>query len=552
MEEELQKRNTDCVYFLASPLTCKKGMDCEYRHNEIARLNPRDCWYWLAGNCLNPTCGFRHPPLEKHAEAPSESASSSPPAKKTNVPCYFYYSGFCNKGDRCSFMHDPDASTPTGKSVNTLLAKEGTPLDNKTSVGNDIVSAPTEAHANPSETAPKAVMGLKLQPKEDVQLPAPKNAVVESSFPEIAVTHCEEAVSFKSDFLLQANSFIRSRSHISTDQSSEEQVDDHVEPEERWESSPGFDVLVDDKSENLGYKDDQEYLLALDREHRELNNHFLGYQFDDLEYDLTYCDADAMYNQEIYDSFDCTDNVHLIDDVGNCSGCSSGQMLDSPLLRKRKLLPMELPINGQRVVDLRDCLRKRRVIDGHPVIRPSRRHDSSRLHDRSRERPRRPSLSQRLHGRLASEVGKNTIGSLGDNGIMLNGTNPRGWHRHSRLSKSRLRNKENKLAKRQFLSSEMPSKPVPRERKYTQSSAEFTGPKSLAQIKEEKKKAEENGEYTGKTGYSSRMVSADFEGPKPLSEILKYKRKMGIVEGFDSITDDYEVMPCRLKRTKNI
>ncbi|RVW47489.1 Zinc finger CCCH domain-containing protein 32 [Vitis vinifera] len=61
MEDELQKRNTDCVYFLASPLTCKKGMDCEYRHSEGARLNPRDCWYWLSGSCLNPACAFRHP-----------------------------------------------------------------------------------------------------------------------------------------------------------------------------------------------------------------------------------------------------------------------------------------------------------------------------------------------------------------------------------------------------------------------------------------------------------------------------------------------------------
>ncbi|CAK9147139.1 unnamed protein product, partial [Ilex paraguariensis] len=61
MEEELKKRNTDCVYFLASPLTCKKGAACEYRHSEIARLNPRDCWYWLSGSCLNPTCAFRHP-----------------------------------------------------------------------------------------------------------------------------------------------------------------------------------------------------------------------------------------------------------------------------------------------------------------------------------------------------------------------------------------------------------------------------------------------------------------------------------------------------------
>ncbi|CAN1824969.1 Zinc finger CCCH domain-containing protein 17 [Linum perenne] len=91
MEEELQKRNTDCVYFLASPLTCKKvlssiphlnsftslfllvplflrrglahfrGAECEYRHSEMARLNPRDCWFWLSGTCLNPTCAFRHP-----------------------------------------------------------------------------------------------------------------------------------------------------------------------------------------------------------------------------------------------------------------------------------------------------------------------------------------------------------------------------------------------------------------------------------------------------------------------------------------------------------
>ncbi|KAL5701505.1 F-box protein skip5 [Ranunculus cassubicifolius] len=60
MEDDLKKRNTDCVYFLASPLTCKKGMECEFRHSEIARLNTTDCWYWLSGSCLNPTCAFRH------------------------------------------------------------------------------------------------------------------------------------------------------------------------------------------------------------------------------------------------------------------------------------------------------------------------------------------------------------------------------------------------------------------------------------------------------------------------------------------------------------
>ncbi|KAB2095440.1 hypothetical protein ES319_A01G036800v1 [Gossypium barbadense] len=47
-------------FTMISPFS-NQGLDCEYRHSEVARLNPRDCWYWLAGNCINPTCGFRHP-----------------------------------------------------------------------------------------------------------------------------------------------------------------------------------------------------------------------------------------------------------------------------------------------------------------------------------------------------------------------------------------------------------------------------------------------------------------------------------------------------------
>lgn len=38
-----------------------QGSGCEFRHSENARFNPRDCWYWLNGNCLNPICSFRHP-----------------------------------------------------------------------------------------------------------------------------------------------------------------------------------------------------------------------------------------------------------------------------------------------------------------------------------------------------------------------------------------------------------------------------------------------------------------------------------------------------------
>lgn len=42
-------------------VVCVQGSECEFRHSDVARMNPRDCFYWLNGNCLNPKCPFRHP-----------------------------------------------------------------------------------------------------------------------------------------------------------------------------------------------------------------------------------------------------------------------------------------------------------------------------------------------------------------------------------------------------------------------------------------------------------------------------------------------------------
>lgn len=134
MDEEAQKRNTDCVYFLASPLTCKKGNSCEFRHSEAARMNPRDCWYWIHSTCRNPNCSFRHPPLEGKpvsslppqtsataaATVPPASTASMPAAalsSKSKTPCYFFSQGHCAKGDKCSFMHGP--SLPSSMDAGT-------------------------------------------------------------------------------------------------------------------------------------------------------------------------------------------------------------------------------------------------------------------------------------------------------------------------------------------------------------------------------------------------------------------------------------------------
>lgn len=130
-EEARRRRSTDCIYFLASPLTCKKGSECEYRHSDAARMNPRDCWYWFNGNCANPKCSFRHPPLdgllgspatprEAHQSAPQVSVPDQTPGStpasgtaKQGVPCYYFQKGMCVKGDMCAFLHVPQAAGST-------------------------------------------------------------------------------------------------------------------------------------------------------------------------------------------------------------------------------------------------------------------------------------------------------------------------------------------------------------------------------------------------------------------------------------------------------
>ncbi|GLT71833.1 hypothetical protein SLA2020_438250 [Shorea laevis] len=407
-----------------------------------------------------------------HAGAAPESANCSTPVNKTNAPCYFYFNGFCNKGDRCSFMHGPDGS------------------------------APAETHLNPSESASKLPINLNFLPKEELQQAVPKILFLQSASPQIAVCEYDDAV-IRSESLIPAEGFIQGRSHICTDQSSEEQVEDDIEPEERWESSPGFDVLVDDKSENLGYEDDPEYLLDLDREHRELNSHFLVYDFEDsVEYNPMYPDAELLCERDI------------------CDG-------------KRKLVPMELAVGDCNDMDLRNHLRRRRVIDDCRIPGSSRRHGSSHLIDRSQKRPQRHGMGPWLHRRLASEVGKYTIESLGENGTFLNGANQHGLLRRSQQDRSKKHFRKRRLPKRHF-SSEVSRKPIERERRSTHESNTFTGPKTLDQIKEEKKKAEDNGDYIWKFGNSSRTTLANFQGPKPLSEILKGKRRLDSVRDSDT------------------
>ncbi|XP_062077994.1 zinc finger CCCH domain-containing protein 34-like [Humulus lupulus] len=529
MDEELLKRFTDCVYFLASPLTCKKGIDCEYRHSEIARLNPRDCWYWLAGSCLNPICAFRHPPLDGLTAATSESAPCIEPVSKTNVPCYFYFNGYCNKVDKCPFLHSLEADVPpVENSVKlTIVNSEVLPLEKNTFAGSDSGLAPTNAHLN-IHAAVKATMNTKVQPYEDFQPSALKDVENERDSTQISVSDCEETATIGSNFLFPASHSVQSESYETEEHSSGDRVEGQLDSEDRWESSPGFDVLVDGESENLDCEDDQEFIVELDRERKELNSHFLGYEFESpVDYNSKYHDTEARYEGEMYYPYNDQVIEHIFDDathMRNAPVYGKAEMFDSILGRKRKLVHVELGYDSCKDEDLREKLSRRRFVGSHSVTGLSRMRESSRLISRRHDGSWWKGMEHRQpHGRLASDVHRRSIESVGNDRNYLNGGRPRGLRRYSQQYHPRKHFKEKRPTQGR---SEVSRKLAPRERRSSQRASTFTGPKSLAQIKEEKKRVEGKCDFNGKMGHSRKMVLTDFQGPQPLSEILKKKKKL--------------------------
>ena len=454
--------------------------------------------------------------MDGHTGVPSEPTQSSSPANKTMVPCYFFFNGFCNKGDRCSFLHGPDDSFLSAKPVkNDKGNTDALNLENKMSSGNKIVvaSTPTETHFDPSLIAPKALSDVKLTPKEDLQPPLPKSIKQQGDCREISAFEYEEAPVTRSESLYLDEGYVHNTSHLCAEQSSEEQVNGHIEPEERWESSPGFDVLVHDESENLGYEDDSEYLRLLDGERQELNEQYLGYEFrDQVEYDTLCPEADDLYEREMYDGYRCLDRDPTYANGRKVRACSREIFLDSILTRKRIRMADMAACDSN--LDLRDHLRRRREISGSPGTGFLRRHESS-LMVRNQERHQRHCIEQRLSRRLTSQVEFGTIDSIREV-ENLSITNKQRLFRNSQQHRPR-KHYRDKLAKHQFPSSNGSRKPVFKQRRFIHESTTFTGPKTLAEIKEEKKAGE---------SLHCKSTSADFQDPKPLSEILKDKRTM--------------------------
>ncbi|XP_062026502.1 zinc finger CCCH domain-containing protein 17 [Rosa rugosa] len=563
-EEEALKRNTDCVYFLASPVSCKKGSECEYRHSEHALYNPRDCWFWLNGNCLNLKCSFRHPPLDGLLGSPAASSAgpslplshtATTPAtnatfnsSKQAVPCIFFQRGFCSKADKCPFSHGPNPIT-SSKVPQTPAATHGTEPSSLKKIFGGIQKC-TQEMKIPQVSASK-IVGVPPQskPAPKVETAPPRNGVgiernvlVTRDFDDEALRYKARSVlpAMNGDSTGQANHFLQA--HVSENHGFQngKDVDEHLR-----ESSPGFDVLVDDElGDSDYYHGEEQFGIKRGHDGRNLNS-VNEYDLDcPTDYNsIADGDRERFRDPRGYDPYDQMQGRYAWDQ----HRASSERLLaGSAHSERRGYRKSDSPdhIGGS---DLRHRLSKHRrgnglrsIIsndyDGHVEERKSRpRRDSQQLPSHE------GSLSSRLRGRIKLPGGSSPVNSSdlrqereADRGRSRDrsrdGLSPR---RPQIMShQGRLRDRIQGRVQVDY-NNEVRNFGVPRMRReiVDERSTEFSHPKRLSELKGGVDAEIREHSYLGKPNNvkmdNNQQSEGDlsFEGPKPLSEILKRKRE---------------------------
>lgn len=564
-EEEALKRNTDCVYFLASPLTCKKGSECEYRHSEYARVNPRDCYFWLNGNCLNPKCGFRHPPLDgllgtqtAVSTGPSSHSATMLAAHAPNnsgkqaVPCIFFQKGLCIKGDKCAFLHGPNttvnkAPQPTA----TAPVSEPSTLKKATSVFQKFAQEQKVPPAN----APKAVLvrpeANKPTHKGETAFArnaagnernAPPPSGTDDEFPRYKATNVPPVIN--------GNTLNRSnrlhQAHALDDQSFQHGKD---ADEFMRESSPGFDVLVDDELRDSDYyHDEDQYGRTRGHEGRDLNSvneYDIGRSVDYSSltemgretfrdprgYDIGSYDHISMQGQYAWEQRMAASDRVLV-------GGSSNQ--------ERRSYSKSETHNQINESDLRYRLSKHRRANGlRSVVSPDyapdnqieeQSHRSSTRRDSHHLASQESSLSGRLRGRIKlprrSPVSGSDLRSerdldRGRNWGSVSPGRPQSSHQ-GRLRdriKGRVEDGYNNGG-RNFRGPRMMRREM-----MDDGDGDFAGPKSLSELKggknAESKEQQSLRKRKSLEDHQQPDSGLSFDGPMPLSEILKRKRGAG-------------------------
>ncbi|CAA3000418.1 zinc finger CCCH domain-containing 17 [Olea europaea subsp. europaea] len=529
-----------------------QGSECEYRHSDVARVNPRDCWYWLHSNCLNPKCGFRHPPLDGLLETqaqtsalsavpPSQAASTPAPhvptaSGKQGVPCIFFQKGYCLKGDWCQFLHAPNSVS--NKNIQVPVMSTAGPASFKNTFGGPEKYAQEKV---PSKTVQKSVE-LPLHTKPAMTKPAmkvePTPARNEFSIGKKTLTTSEmneEFSVYRPASISPTNNGKQSSRTIWVQQS--HPVDEHGSMNSKdaeefsREPSPGFDVLVDDELRDSDYYPGEDQ-YGMTGNHEGRNDYDIGHSADYNS--MVDVDRDIHRDPRRYDSYERTQGQHAWEQHRASSERMSG---GSAYQNKR-----HARVNGPDLVsetDLRNHLSKHRRSNGlrsvisHEYTR-DRYVDDQGYNVSTRETqylpPRDSSLSSRLRGRIKLPGRSSTLNGrdLQVDREIISGTD------HGRSSSGRTQQSSHHGRLRDIIKGEEDDFNVGgknnrganlrREIKGENITA-FAGPKSLAELKSRKNGKTSEQQSLGKRKHSMLDgYQRPFEGPKPLEEILKQKR----------------------------
>uniref|UniRef100_A0A0D9WDD0 C3H1-type domain-containing protein n=1 Tax=Leersia perrieri TaxID=77586 RepID=A0A0D9WDD0_9ORYZ len=468
--------NTDCVYFLASPFTCTKGAKCDYRHADGARFNRRNCWYWFQGNCVNPSCTFRHPPLENvnrtKSLADSLLSCCSTPVKAAN-PCYFYCNSHCSKGDQCPFLHVPLTSNDAVKA--SSKATTSNPAVSENYVGNEMVEESKNALMNPCQDT---LWHIKEAPV--------------SINPELNEA---EAVSTALETSTDTDEYMK-RSMVS-DHGTGDSTMDHIEQDECRDSSPGFDVLVDDCLSN---NNDLEHQLTTERGNKVLHAEY-GIR-DPVLYNMYYHDPE-------YYNYDRQAYLYL--------GHPHGAQEHGSEITLGHILPQSTEVisaEHRKFFNPINCTSSA-ADTGFPQQHTKIRQISKRRREKRKGAKGKKDCVKRRRC-LEPKIGIQRIESTSSHqrkDYLMGECPPPAARTSFRGQKKKSRGKQ-----RRVLSASSSGHSI----------ADFTGPKTLAQIKEEKCKFNSSFSHSTARTHNVRSFSDDFEGPKSLTELLMTKSRPSI------------------------
>lgn len=482
-------------------------------------------------------------------------------ANKQSVPCFYFQKGLCLKGDRCPFMHGSQpivSPAPQQTSKVSASVNEPRPTFKKaTGVLEKCSSQPKMPQINimqSVEVSPIANHIIKGEIPPNNEIAAKKTMSPTPLFDELPRSKQSNVP------LTGGNAASRPRGHQV--QLLEEHLQNGREAGEFLrESSPGFDVLVDDEHENADYFHHEDvYGRATGNGGRHLN------AMNEFDYDhASEHECLAKFDREPYNELHDNELYGRAHDQYGWEHhkAVSERILERPSMIERRRLREDSPDEIDRS-DLRHRLLKQRKIyvsrsasSPNRLIEISRRDNRYGEEQRYRGHPQKDqrylppensnSMGNRLLGRimLSGRSSPDQVNDMRSDREMDRGRNwgrsspsgPMSYHQGRHHDRIRRTHENFTPEVRTFK-----GQPIKRDEI---DPVNFAGPKSLAELKgakvsdsSEERSTKNNSAAASKnqpvgepkTMKSGKVMgqpeaSLSFEGPKPLSEILKRKRE---------------------------